>query len=184
MQIHQFNVSYNDRQDRLLLRVNTQSGQEYRFWLTRRLTLRLVPALQQTVGRLEASQPQTVAHDPGSRQILTELKREAFLQKADFETPYTNQARQLPLGEAPMLVTDVHLQFQGAGVQVLLQDKDSGPGGVQSCRLHLAPTLLHGLIHLLQKASAKALWPTAAPTAVALDEVSLPATAPANGYRH
>ena len=57
MNIHQLNVSHNDRQDRLLLRVNTQTAEEFRFWLTRRLTLRLLPALQQALGRMESTSP-------------------------------------------------------------------------------------------------------------------------------
>ena len=107
MNIHQLNVSHNDRQDRLLLRVNTQTAEEFRFWLTRRLTLRLLPALQQALGRMESNQPQMVAPDPASRQILTDLKRDAFLQQADFKTPYTEQPQQLPLGDEPTCSTFV-----------------------------------------------------------------------------
>ena len=70
MNIHQLNVSHNDRQDRLLLRLNTQTAEEFRFWLTRRMALRLVPALEQTIGRLESTQARVMAPDPASQQIL------------------------------------------------------------------------------------------------------------------
>ena len=46
MHIHQLNVSHVERQDRLLLRLNTQTAEEFRFWLTRRMTLRLTQALE------------------------------------------------------------------------------------------------------------------------------------------
>ena len=188
MNIHQLNVSHNDRQDRLLLRLNTQSGEEFRFWLTRRLTLRLLPVLQQTVGRLESNQPQMLAPDPASKQILTELKRDAFLQKADFKTPYVEKAQQLPLGEEPMLVTDVQMQVQGTEVLLTLQDKGSATSGtpaqVQSCQLNLQPSLVHGLIHLIQQAMARAEWQlTLVATAATAEEA--PAAMPtASGYRH
>ncbi len=181
MNIHQLNVSHNDRQDRLLLRVNTQTAEEFRFWLTRRLTLRLLPGLQQALGRLESKAPQMVAPDPASQQMLTELKREAFLQKADFKTPYTEQAQQLPLGDEPMLVTDVQLNFQASGVQVTLQDKGSPEGLARTCQLHLQAPLVHGLVHLILQAMDKAEWQTAAK----VDTPTLQAdTAPATGYRH
>ena len=184
MQIHQFNVSHNERQDRLLLRVNTQTQEEFRFWLTRRLALRLVPVLEQSVGRLESSQPRMVAHDQASQQILTDLKRDAFMQDADFDTPYSGQARLLPLGEEPMLVTDVELKLQGSGVQLTLQDKGAPAGPAQHCQLNLPPSLLHGLIHLLQQAVAKAQWQTAAEAPVASDKTVLPDMPPVAGYRH
>lgn len=183
MHIHQFNVSHNDRQDRLLLRVNTQSAQEFRFWLTRRLMLRLMPVLQQTVGRMESNTPQMVAPDATSQQILIDLKRDAFMQKADFKTAYVAQVQQLPLGEEPMLVTDVQLQQQGSAVLLTLQDKEKTSGQVQSCQLNLQPSLLHGLIHLLQQALAKAEWQTMAATSEALP-VQATDTPPSTGYRH
>ena len=188
MQIHQLNVSHNDRQDRLMLRLNTQSGEEFRFWLTRRLTLRLLPVLQQTVGRLESNQPQMLAPDLASQQILTELKRDAFLQKADFRTPYVEQAQQLPLGEEPMLVTDVQMQVQGTGVLLTLQDKGTATSGapahVQSCQLNLQSSLVHGLIHLIQQVMNRAEWQSAVVATVAAAEAIQPPTAPPSGYRH
>ena len=181
MNIHQLNVSHNDRQDRLLLRLNTQTAEEFRFWLTRRMALRLVPALEQTIGRLESTQARVMAPDPASQQILTELKRDAFMQQADFKTPYVEQAQKLPLGDEPMLVTDVQLQLQGSAVQVTLQDKGAAPGLVQVCQLHLQTSLLHGLVHLVRQAMDKAQWLSAAETPAPMPEQ--PGT-PVSGYRH
>ena len=188
MHIHQLNVSHNERHDRLLLRLNTQTGEEFRFWLTRRLTLRLLPVLQQTLGRIESNQPQMLAPDPGSQQILTELKRDAFLQKADFKTPYVEQARQLPLGEEPMLVTDVQMQLQGSSVLLTLQDK-GGAGHEaaarpQNCQLNLQASLVHGLVHLIQQAVARADWQPLAAASASTTEAVQPVMPPVSGYRH
>jgi len=129
---------------------------------------------------MESTQPQMVAPDPTSQQILTDLKRDAFLQQADFKTPYTEQAQQLPLGDEPMLVTDVQLSFQSSGVQVTLQDKGAPGGLAQTCQLNLQPALVHGLIHLIGQAIDKAAWQTAAAHPEPMPSVEVPAT----GYRH
>ena len=42
MNIHQMSVQYDERQDRLSLRVSNQDNQEFRLWLTRAMTLRLL----------------------------------------------------------------------------------------------------------------------------------------------
>mgnify|MGYP000110715184 FL=1 len=181
MNIHQLNVSHVDRQDRLLLRLNTPTGQEFRFWFTRRLTLRLLPALQQALERMEAHQTQTIAPDPASQHMLTELKRETFLQQADFQTPYAAPTQPPPQEEEPMLVTDVQLDFQTSGVQLSLQDKGAPGGLAQTCHLHLQPALMHGLIHLMTQAVAQAEWQTA----LSATSPAMPfEAAPTTGYRH
>ncbi len=184
MQIHQLSVSYVDRQDRLLLRVNTQTAQEFRFWLTRRMALRLLPAIGQSLGRLEAQTPGVLAPDKGSRQILTDLKREAFLEKADFQTPFAEQAAELPLGKEPMLVTDVQLTLQAAGgMLMVLQDKGgTSDPGTKQCQLQLQASLVHGLTHLMRQAIDTAQWGTG-PEAPAQAEPAALESAP-SGYRH
>ncbi len=184
MQIHQLSVSYVDRQDRLMLRVNTQTAQEFRFWLTRRLALRLLPAIGQSLGRLETRSAAVLAPDLQTRQILTDLQRESFLEKADFKTPFADQPAELPLGEEPMLVTDVQLSLpQGGGMHMLLQDKGaSSASGQKECQLHLQASLVHGLSHLMRQAIDKAQWETAALTEPPSEPVA-PEAAP-SGYRH
>jgi hypothetical protein len=157
MHIHQLSVSHDDRQDRLLLRLNTQDSQEFRFWLTRRMVARLLPAIGQSLVQLEATQPGIAAADANSQRILTEIKREAFLQNADFTTPYTSKPGPSPLGTEPLLVTDVQLRRQPNGsLQVIFQEKTGD--SVQSCRLNLQASLVHGLIHLVHQTISKADW--------------------------
>jgi hypothetical protein len=166
MQIHQLSISHDEVQDRLLVRLNTQDAQEYRFWLTRRMALRLLPALNQSVLRLEAAQPGVAASDSRAQQILAEIQRDAFLQTADFATPYDAQAQGLPLGAEPLLVTDVQLSLQTNGsLEVVFQQKLGE--SVQACHLNLQASLVHGLIHLAQETLVKADWELAAqPTAI------------------
>ncbi len=158
MNIHQLSVHHDERQDRLLLRLNTKDQQEFRFWLTRRMTLRLLPAIQQSTVRLEAAQPGVAATDAPAQQLLTELKRDAFLQQADFATPFETRATQWPLGAEPLLITDAHLTIkQGGALEMAFEDK-SDAAQVKSCQLHLQVSLVHGMVHLIRQASEKAEW--------------------------
>jgi hypothetical protein len=183
MQIHQLSISHDEVQDRLLVRLNTQDAQEYRFWLTRRMALRLLPALNQSVLRLEAAQPGVAATDSLAQQILAEIQRDAFLHTADFTTPYAGQAQGLPFGAEPLLVTDVQLSLQTNGsLEVVFQQKLGE--SVQSCQLNLQAPLVHGLIHLAQETMVKADWDMAAqPTAVG-QESSYKLTNDPTVYKH
>lgn len=157
MNIHQLSVIYDERHDRLILKLNTQDSKEFRFWLTRRMAIRLIPALDQSVVKLEAAQPGIAATDEPTQKLLTELKRDAFLQTADFATPYSSEPQELPLGDEPLLITDAQLNMQANGsLQVTFQEK-LGPNG-QSCLLNLQAPLVHGLIHLIRQSMTKADW--------------------------
>ncbi len=157
MNIHQFSVSHDKRQDRLLLRLNTLAGEEYRFWLTRRMVALILPALTKMVVRLEAAQPGLAACDAPTQHLLTDIKRYAFLQNADFSTPYAAQALQLPLGETPLLITDAQLNLQANhSLEIVFRQKLEGAS--PACTLHLQAPLVHGLIHLIQQTANNADW--------------------------
>jgi hypothetical protein len=169
MNIHQLSVNHDERQDRLLLRLNTQDQQEFRFWLTRRMTLRLMPAIEQSAVRLEAAQPGVAVTDAPSQHLLTELKRDSFLQKADFATPFENRATQWPLGAEPLLITDAHLTIKPSGaLEISFEDK-SDPAQARACQLNLQVSLVHGMVHLIQQACGKAEWGSLGSSAKATD---------------
>lgn len=47
--LHQINVSHNTLEDRLLLRISTNTGEEFRMWLTRRYTSLLIGVLNKEI---------------------------------------------------------------------------------------------------------------------------------------
>jgi hypothetical protein len=159
MNIHQLNVQYDERQDRLLVRVKTVQEQEVRLWLTRRIGVKLVEPLMTAVARIEALDPAVTLADEASRKILIDLKQEDFLQKADLQTPYSNTTTALPLGELPMLVTEVTIHLHANGLTQLVI-KDGGDEGQQArnCTLNLQSFMVHGLLHLLQQAVHRSQW--------------------------
>jgi hypothetical protein len=56
----------------------------------------LTPIDQAMGQEFRQTQPGVAASDPSAQQKLTEIKRDAFLQSADFATPYAAKAQQPP----------------------------------------------------------------------------------------
>lgn len=161
MNIHQVNVSYAGEQDRLLLRINSQSGEEFRIWLTRRLTLQLLPVLDKSSQNQLQSQlppPDPSAPLPEQRQqILQNFQKEAAAYQGDFQTPYKDQPAVLPLGEEPLLVTELNLTPQPDGklhmalLERLAQRK-------RDMQLVMDASLTQGLLRLLHQALKTSDW--------------------------
>ena len=111
MQIHQMSVTYLPEQDRILMRVNTTEGEETRMWLTRRLMVGLWPLLSKLLTdhllKLESAGASLAGANPELKKMLADFRKEEFLQHADFDTPYQEGQTRQPLGEEPLLVTDV-----------------------------------------------------------------------------
>jgi len=120
------------------------------------MTLRLLPHLQASVVQLEARDPQVMATDTTAQQMLAELKRENFLAQADFSTPFVSENLNLPLGETPMLVTDVQLNLlNSGGLNLLFQDKNGDSASGASCEFNLQAALLHGCCTSLSSLSRR-----------------------------
>ncbi|MGZ5182533.1 MAG: hypothetical protein ACXWC6_16330 [Ramlibacter sp.] len=178
MQIHQLSVSYLAEQDRLLLRVSSTVGDEMRLWLTRRLMLGLWPLVSRLqtehLLKLEAAGSALDSADEELRRMLAEFRKEEFLQRADFDTPYEDQAS-LPLGTDPLLVTDVDATpLPGGRTRLSLNERASVGGGdkPRGFQMELDARLMQGLLHLLEQALAHAQWrePFSAPAQVAEGE--------------
>ena len=189
MDIDQLGVNFDERHDRLLLRVNTVDAQEVRLWLTRRISLRLMGPLQTAIARLESGQASVAVPDSHAKALLLELKHDDFLQKADLKTPYSSASKTLPLGAEPLVVTDITIHIQGnQGAQMVFQDAGSPETPARTCTLQMQPPLVHGMLHLLVNAMVAAQWqtPVDPPLGEALhaedEETASQATKPS--YRH
>ena len=182
MNIHQLSVNYLQEQDRILARINTTDGAQLRLWLTRRLTLGLMPLLNKVVTEQVAKQEAlaspsispTAAADARTKALLTEFKKEASLQKSDFQTPFKDQPAQLPMGAKPLLVTEVKVTPLANGqLQMAFSEKLPDTPNPRSFQIALEANLVHGFVHLLEKALATSLWAQDSPVAgaAALDKL-------------
>jgi hypothetical protein len=164
MHIHQMSVSYLPEQDRILMRVNTREGEEMRVWLTRRLMAGLWPLLTKLLTdhllKLEDAGTTLTAADESLKRMLTDFRKEEFLRNADFDTPFqAAEPEQLPLGEEPLLITDVDATPM-AGGPLRLTFNERLPTGEKprNFNLEMKPKLMQGLMHLLDTALQQSRW--------------------------
>lgn len=167
MNIHQVNVSYAQEQDRLLVRINTRGGEELRLWFTRRLTLKLLPALSTTSATQMARY--TAQHNPAAslqaqrQSLLDSFQKEAAAYDGDFATPYKElakphaQASAVLQGTEPWLISEVKLTLRPTG-QLQLQLFEKLPGQTRDAQVVMDPPLTQGLLQLLQTALKKSKW--------------------------
>jgi hypothetical protein len=165
MQIHQMSVTYLPEQDRILMRINTTEGEEMRMWLTRRLMVGLWPLLSKLLTehllKLESAGASLAGANPELKKMLAEFRKEEFLQHADFDTPYQEGQGRLPLGEEPLLVTDVDAAPLANGpLRLNFNERapSSGDTKPRSFQMEMQPKLMQGLMHLLDQALLQSGW--------------------------
>lgn len=149
--LDQIQILFATGDDRLLLRVSTHDGQEFRFWLTRRFVKAIRPGLARAMDAHPRIQQQA---DPLAKQELLRFEHEVARQKSDFATPFKDASRSLPLGAEPVLLTRGQLRPQGNGGITLALAPNRGSG----IDLALNPTLLHSFVALLDNALQATDW--------------------------
>ncbi|HEY8049501.1 MAG TPA: hypothetical protein VIE63_10035 [Ramlibacter sp.] len=163
MRIHQLSVNYQAEQDRIFVRVNTSASEELRLWFTRRLMMGLWPLLSKLLTehllKLEAAGSSLEAADEGLKKMLADFRKEQFLQEADFETPFDEAQSALPLGNDPVLVTDVDATPLPDGrLRLSFNERLPDAKEPRSFQMELDPKLMQGMMHLLEQALIKAQW--------------------------
>lgn len=173
MRIHQLSVTYLAEQDRILVRINTAASEEMRLWLTRRLLLGLWPLLSKLMTKhllkLEAAGSSLDTADEDLKKMLADFRKEEFLRDADFETPYQEDQLALPLGDEPLLVTDVDAApLPNGRLRLGFNERPPGTEKPRSFQMEMEPKLMQGLMHLLDQALNRSQWrePFEAPPAV------------------
>ncbi|MBE7369163.1 hypothetical protein [Ramlibacter pallidus] len=176
MQIHQMSVTYLPEQDRILMRVNTTEGEEMRMWLTRRLMVGLWPLLSKLLTehllKLESAGASLAGANPELKKMLADFRKEEFLQHADFDTPYQEGQGRLPLGEEPLLVTDVDATPLASGpLRLNFNERPPSTGDAKprSFQMEMQPKLMQGLMHLLDQALLQSGWRDAFVQAAAVE---------------
>jgi hypothetical protein len=164
MHIHQMSVTYLAEQDRILMRINTTDGEEMRIWLTRRLMVGLWPLLSRMLTdhllKLDSAGAAIEQADGELKKMLADFRKEEFLRQADFQTPYKEAPQtRLPLGEEPLLVTDVDATPLPAGpLRLAFNERPSSGAAPRSFQMEMEPKLMQGLMHLLDQALTQSGW--------------------------
>lgn len=179
MNIHQVSVIYHPEQDRLLVRISSQDSEEFRLWLTRRLTLALMPGLTKTAAeqltRETPSSGLAAAPDIQRQRIVENFRKEALTYENDFKTPYQAKDAALPMGKEPLLVTEVKMALLKSGkLQLAFIEKLPEPG--RNVRIAINTQLTQGLLQLLNKCLKKSQWLKSPPLAGGQEATDTPET--------
>jgi len=149
--LSQLQVFYDASQDRLVLRVNTTSKEEFRFWLTRRFTQGLWPLLQKGLRANPdvAQQPSTE-----TRKAVLDFQQDAATRSMDTERPFREQPTNFPLGEENILLTRAQLKVRKEGGYLLSMNSVDGKG----VNFNLDNNVLHMLSKMLVDILPKTGW--------------------------
>jgi hypothetical protein len=149
MGIKQLNGSYVPAEDRILLRVSSDAGEEFRFWLTRPVTSHLLAANRTLAARAVARK-----FPPQVAQTVSEFAQQAVAQQTKLDDKFEPGAS-FPLGEAPVLVVKFTLTPVEHGVSL-----DLGLASGANVNLRFAEQLAQQVGVLLDRLQTNANWLT------------------------
>ena len=177
MNIHQLSVTYLPEEDRILARINTTAGEEMRLWLTRRLMVGLWPLLSKVMTghllRLEAAGTSLETASDELKTMLADFRKQEFLQHADFDTPYKEEQAVLPLGEEPLLVTDVDASpLPNGRLRLSFNERPPNTEKPRNFHMEMEPKLMQGLMHLLEQALVSSQWREAFGAPIAVEDAA------------
>ena len=150
-QLDQVQIVYVAAEDRLLMRLATGANEEFRCWLTRRFVKVLRPHL---VDHLSRQTPIQTQASTAARRELLGFEHERAVRGADFDTPFKEADKALPLGAQPLLLTRFTLR-PGQGTLTLLSRVPERGAGID---LALLAHLMHSIRARLDKALAASDW--------------------------
>lgn len=149
--LHQIQIRYVPQEDRILLRIKSTARSEFRFWLTRRYVKLLWPIV---VKMLQTDQRVQLQPNAEAKSAVLSFQHEKAIKESDFSTKYGEDADDLPLGEAPLVLAKIKLEKPDHGDNVLCMHPESGKG----IELAMNETLLHSFSKLLTDAVRVSGW--------------------------
>jgi hypothetical protein len=161
MGIRQLNGTYIPAEDRIVLRVSTDAGEEFRFWLTRPVTAHFLAANRSIVVHTIAQK-----FPPQVAQTVTEFEQQAVAQQTKLDDQFVPGAT-FPLGEMPALVVKLNLTPVDTGVSL-----DLGLPNGASVNLRFTQQLSQQVAVLLDRLQNNANWQIAAAAAPAAPPAS------------
>jgi hypothetical protein len=143
-QLHQLNINFVPVEDRLMLRINTLAGDEFRVWLTRRFTELLLNLINKEIDKYGGIP--TLASTPETKKLF---KQGAMEKKYEEEN-----IKNYPLGETGYLASKINYKTNEEGVLTLEILPEKGKG----ITLNLNKSLLFMFYNLLTQGCAHSSW--------------------------
>lgn len=191
MEIHQLSLQYQREQDRILMRFNTTSREELRLWLTRLLLKGWWPMLLGEVPAPAPSESPEAAATPAEQSgqatpPIQAMPAPAPTPRADYSQPFRADYVTLPLGETPLLVTEISQQRRGDKLAISFLERLDPQAPGRTVEVEFEPGLQQGLRQLLTLTLGQTDWnlpgtpaePSSTGTDLAPDTVSR------SGYLH
>jgi len=157
MTIKQFHASHLIQDDRLLFQISTVDDAQYRFLLTRRVTLFILAATQHLVSKkLEES------HTPNAAKAIIDFEQEAVKagqtnQEGKLKEVPVQPANKFPIGVDPVLIMDVNCALEKEGLDDVLSMNLILPAG-GNLNLKMAGQTLQAMCALLNQLREHAAW--------------------------
>lgn len=156
MSIKQFNATYLAIDDRILFRFNTAEDAEFRFWLTRRMTLFILAATQHLLMKgLEQT------HSPEAAKAMTEFGKGLIQMDPNTKgvsgVEIYKPAANYPLGADALLVMDAKCTPDKQGLEDGVSLDLVLPGGA-NINVKMAGTTLQAMCILLNQLREHAAW--------------------------
>ncbi|MFC1866801.1 hypothetical protein ACFL0H_01505 [Thermodesulfobacteriota bacterium] len=149
--IRQMQIAFVPIQDRLMFRLRTTAQAEFKLWFTRRYVKLLWPAVQQMLNNIKSE----IISDLHTRQAVISWEHEQVLTQVDFQTQYKEEPEiSRPLGEEPVLVSEIQVKHGADNTQMLCLRPEHGQG----IEIVFDSTLLHTFCKLLEEGVQKANW--------------------------
>jgi hypothetical protein len=142
--LHQINISHDGKEDRLLLRISTTTGDEYRLWLTRRYTKLLLGVLNKEMDK-QGGAPNVA----GSKETTSMLKNGALEKKYE-----AAKSKSFPLGENGVLAFKINARNAENGNLMLELLPEKGEG----INMNLNKGLLYMFHNILTQGITQAAW--------------------------
>ena len=142
--LHQINVTYSGKEDRLLLKVTTQQGDEFRIWLTRRFTGLLFSVLNKEMDK-----------HGGAASIGTDQQTKKMFKAGAFEKKFEQEKTTgYPMGKEGFLAYGIKTANTPDGHLLLEIIPEQGPG----VTINLNPSLQYMMHNLLSQGLMRAEW--------------------------
>lgn len=160
----QFDAGYNPKEDRILIRITNTEGDEFRLWLTRRLSASLLADFKVKISVYRV-QPETreqrgelapAASEMGAATLMrADMQQEAEAAKQDFNQKFLPGER-FPLGEQGAVVEKVDFQPDGKGPGNHALNFTSTNGQLLS--IGVSPQFLNTIFEVIERVSQQAEW--------------------------
>jgi hypothetical protein len=148
--ISQMQMLFVPEEDRVLFRVNSADGKQFRLWLTRRYIQLMLQALHL---HMESDPDVSAQASPDARQAVQSFKQEKAMQGANFEQAFKEEAEQLPLGDSAVLAYRLNYRIEKELLHLGIEPKQG-----QGINLAINRDINASITRLIEAAAQQADW--------------------------